>query len=139
MAVTRKREEAQTWTAGAAAVLRSGALGTGCALAAVGVAAVFCNFGIIPVGAGEYTSIVAALIGAFIAGAYGARHCTTTAGVWSGIASGTVVFLLLLTLGALIFQTAPEAAGGAARLAECLCASALAGLLFSKPKKKRRR
>lgn len=139
MPATRKREETRTWTAGVAAVLRGGALGTVCALAAVGVAAALCNFAVVPVRAGEYASIAAALMGSFVAGAYGARHRTSSPGVWIGAASGTVVFLLLLTLGALIYRTAPDTTGSAARMAECLCGGALAGLLFAKPKKKRRR
>ena len=139
MAVTRKSEQTTTWTAGAAAVLRSGCIGTVCALLITAAAALLCYFSLVPVGAGKYTAIIAALLGAFAAGSYAARHIPATPGIWIGAAAGMAVFLLLLSLGTIVYRGAPEYTDCTAGLIPCLCGGALAGILFSKPKKKRRK
>lgn len=139
MAVTHKREEPFTWTVGAAAILRSGFIGAVCALLLTAVAAALCYFGLLPVGVGKYTAMTAALLGAFIAGSYAASHISSTPGIWIGATAGMVVFLLLLSLGMILYRIVPERGSCTAELIPCLCGGALAGLLFSKPKKKRRK
>ena len=139
MSVTHKREEPFTWTAGAAAILRSSCIGTVCALLIATGAAALCYFGLVPVGVGKYTAIAAALLGAFIAGNYAARSIPTTSGIWIGATAGMTVFLLLLSIGMIAYRIVPESKDFTAGLIPCLCGGALAGILFAKPKKKRRK
>lgn len=139
MAVTHKRGETFTWTAGATAILRSGFIGTACALLVIAAVAALCYFGLLPVGVGKYAAIVSALLGALIAGSYAASHIPTTPGIWIGTTAGFIVFLLLLSLGMLVYHVVPEGTNCTAELIPCLCGGALSGLLFGKPKKKRRK
>ena len=61
-------------------------------------------------------------------------------GLLSGLGVGTVLFLLLLTAGLLVYEDASLERGGAAILCACLCGGGLAGLICRrKPKKKRKR
>ncbi len=139
MAVTRKSEETITWTAGAATILRSGCIGTACTFLITAGAAALCYFGLLPVGAGKYAAIAAALLGAFAAGGYAARHIPSTPGIWIGATAGMAVFLLLLTIGTIAYHSIPASADCTTGLIPCLLGGALAGLLFAKPKKKRRK
>ena len=50
-----------------------------------------------------------------------------------------VFFLLLLTVGVLLFESMSLEAGGLGLLCGGLCGGAAAGLMGSKPKKKRRK
>ena len=56
-----------------------------------------------------------------------------------GLAVGAVFFLLLLTVGVLLFESMSLEAGGLGLLCGGLCGGAAAGLMGSKPKKKRRK
>ena len=61
------------------------------------------------------------------------RHALGRIGV------GAVLFLVLLSVGWLLFETASLANGGLLILLACLCGGAMAGILGARPKKKRKR
>ena len=52
---------------------------------------------------------------------------------------GAILFLLLLSVGSLVFESASLSNGGVMILLACLCGGAMAGILGSRPKKKRKR
>ena len=83
-----------------------------------------------------------AVVSSLIAGIAGAitavRRCGSRALI-VGLAVGAVFFLLLLTVGVLLFESMSLEAGGLGLLCGGLCGGAAAGLMGSKPKKKRRK
>ena len=56
-----------------------------------------------------------------------------------GAGVGAILFLLLLLAGTLLFEEASISNGGGMMLLSCLCGGAMAGILGSRPKKKRKR
>ena len=63
------------------------------------------------------------------------RRCGTR-GLLVGLATGSVLFLLLLTVGVLFFQSMTPQSGGIGLLCGCLCGGAAAGLLRGGGKKR---
>ena len=57
----------------------------------------------------------------------------------AGLAAGGVLFLLLLTIGLLLFDGMSVEHGGLGLLSGSLCGGAAAGLLGARPKKKKRK
>ena len=51
----------------------------------------------------------------------------------------SALFLLLLLAGTLLFEEASVSNGGGMMLLSCMCGGAMAGILGSRPKKKRKR
>lgn len=85
-------------------------------------------------------TIVGCVLGGFGGGLFAVRQCS--GGLLTGLAVGTVFFLLLLTIGALFFETAELEAGGIGLLCGGLCGGAAAGLLAAgrgKPVRKKHR
>ena len=56
-----------------------------------------------------------------------------------GLTVGMTLALMLLTLGVLIYDADPAEGSGVKVMASCLCGGGIAGILFGKPKKKRRK
>ena len=56
-----------------------------------------------------------------------------------GAGVGAILFLVLLSAGLLLFEDASVSNGGVPILLSCLCGGAMAGILGSRPKKKRKR
>ena len=56
-----------------------------------------------------------------------------------GLGTGGMLFLLLLALGILLYESAPVLEGVPGIFCACLCGGAMAGILGRKTKKKRRR
>ena len=87
-------------------------------------------------------TIVGCVLGAFAGGLLAVRRCGSRALI-VGLTTGGVLFLLLLTIGALCFETVSLEAGGIGLLCGGLCGGAAAGLLGggkrSGGKKKRRK
>lgn len=83
-------------------------------------------------------AVVSCVIGSFMGGMTAVRRCGTRTLI-VGLAAGGVFFLLLLTVGVLFFESMSMEAGGLGLLCGGLCGGAAAGLLGSKPKKKRRK
>ena len=80
--------------------------------------------------------------GAFAGGLLAVRRCGSRALI-VGLTTGGVLFLLLLTIGALCFETVSLEAGGIGLLCGSLCGGAAAGILGGggkkKPARKKRR
>ena len=86
---------------------------------------------------------VGCVLGAFAGGVLAVRRCGSRA-LPVGLATGAVLFLLLLTVGTLCYETASLESGGIGLLCGCLCGGAAAGLTGggkkkSSPRKKRRK
>ena len=83
-------------------------------------------------------AVVSCVIGGFAGAMTAVRRCGSRALI-VGLAVGAVFFLRLLTVGVLLFESMSLEAGGRGLLCGGLCGGAAAGLMGSKPKKKRRK
>ena len=83
-------------------------------------------------------AVVSCVIGGFAGAMTAVRRCGSRALIVD-LAVGAVFFLLLLTVGVLLFESMSLEAGGLGLLCGGLCGGAAAGLMGSKPKKKRRK
>lgn len=83
-------------------------------------------------------AVVSCVIGGFAGAMTAVRRCGSRALI-VGLAVGAVFFLLLLTVGVLLFESMSLEAGGLGLLCGGLCGGAAAGLMGSKSKKKRRK
>jgi len=83
-------------------------------------------------------AVVSCVIGGFAGAMTAVRRCGSRALI-VGLAVGAVFFLLLLTVGVLLLESMSLEAGGLGQLCGGLCGGAAAGLMGSKPKKKRRK
>ena len=82
--------------------------------------------------------LAACVLGALIGGLLAVRRIgRSTLLVGAGV--GAILFLLLLLAGTLLFEEASISNGGGMMLLSCLCGGAMAGILGSRPKKKRKR
>lgn len=140
MTGTRKREETQamTWLGAMLDLLRGGALGMAVALAVLGIAAVLVWSGVLASGKGDSAVIAGCLLGGVVGGAFAVGRGKGPA-LPMGLGAGGVLFLLLLTAGVLLYDTLPTMRSGGVVACACLCGGGLAGVLRSKPKKKRRK
>ena len=90
---------------------------------------------------GYQFTIVGCVLGGFCGGLLAVRQCG--GGLLAGLGAGTVLFLLLLTVGALCFESMSLQAGGIGLLCGSLCGGAAAGILGGggkkKPARKKRR
>ena len=140
----RKTEEDQ-----AAKLLRYGVgivLGGAAALAVcllfLLAASVLISRGLLADGLTYQLSIVGCVVGAFAGGMLAVRRCGRRTLI-VGLCTGAVLFLLLLTVGVLFFETMSVEQGGIGLLCGGLCGGAAAGLLGggkrSGGKKKRRK
>lgn len=83
-------------------------------------------------------AVVGCVIGGFSGGVFSVRRCGARALI-AGLAAGAVFFLLLLTAGLLIFENMSVEHGGLGLLSGALCGGAAAGILGTRPKKKKRK
>lgn len=86
-------------------------------------------------------TIVGCVVGGFAGGLLAVHRCGSRA-LPAGLATGAVAFLLLLTIGALCFESMSIEAGGLGLLCACLCGGAAAGILGGgkkRPARKKRR
>ena len=85
--------------------------------------------------------VVGCVTGGLIGGVWAVRHAPAR-GLLVGLATGGVLFLLVLTLSLLLYDAMSFENGGLGILCGALCGGAAAGILAGrggKPKKKRRR
>ncbi|HWS43275.1 MAG TPA: TIGR04086 family membrane protein [Pseudoflavonifractor sp.] len=83
-------------------------------------------------------TIVGCVLGGFVGGAVAVGRSRSRTLI-VGLLVGVVFFLLLLTVGLLAYGSAIPEEGGLGLLCGALCGGAAAGILGSKPKKKRRK
>ena len=91
-------------------------------------------------GLGYQLTIVGCVLGGFGGGLFAVGQCG--GGLLTGLTVGGILFLLLLTIGALFFETMALEAGGIGLLCGGLCGGAAAGLLGHEkgsPSRKKRR
>ena len=91
---------------------------------------------------GYQFTVVGCVLGGFGGGVFAAKRCG--GGLLAGLGVGAVLFLLLLTIGTLFFETMSLQAGGIGLLCGALCGGAAAGLLSGgrgkkSPRKKHRK
>ena len=94
--------------------------------------------GAVPERAMDRAVLAACVLGALAGGLLAVRRIgRSTLLVGAGV--GAILFLLLLLAGTLLFEEASISNGGGMMLLSCLCGGAMAGILGSRPKKKRKR
>ena len=94
--------------------------------------------GAVPERAMDRAVLAACVLGALAGGLLAVRRIgRSTLLVGGGV--GAILFLLLLSVGSLVFESASLSNGGVMILLACLCGGAIPGILGRKPKKKRRR
>ena len=76
---------------------------------------------------GYQFTVVGCVLGGFGGGVFAVKRCG--GGLLAGLGTGAVLFLLLLTVGALCFESMSLQAGGIGLLCGALCGGAAAGLL----------
>ena len=81
---------------------------------------------------GYQFTVVGCVLGGFGGGVFAVKRC---GGLLAGLGTGAVLFLLLLTIGALFFETMSLQAGGIGLLCGSLCGGAAAALLAGGRKK----
>lgn len=83
-------------------------------------------------------TVVGCVVGSFSGGVFAVQRCGTRALI-AGISTGFVFFLLLLTVGFLLFESVSVETAGLGLLSGGLCGGAAAGIMRIKPKKKKRK
>lgn len=83
-------------------------------------------------------TIVACVLGAFLGGAVAVGRSRARTLI-VGLLVGTVLFLLMLTVGFLFYGSVTPEESGLGLLSGALCGGAAAGILGRRPKKKRRK
>lgn len=84
---------------------------------------------------GYQITVISCIISSFCGGVFAVRSCPAR-GLFVGVAVGTVLFLLQLTLGILLYDTLSLENGGIGLLCGDLCGGAAAGILFRGGKKR---
>lgn len=119
-------------------VLLGGVLALGVCLAFLFVCSVGISSGWLDERLMYQMSVVGCVIGSCVGGLFAVRRSGARALI-VGMATGAVFFLLILTVGLLLLEDISIEAGGLGLLSGGLCGGAAAGILGSKPKKKKRR
>lgn len=83
-------------------------------------------------------SVCACVLGSLVGGATAVSRCKGRSLI-VGLLTGTVLFLILLTVGLVLYRGVAIEEGGLPLGCGCLCGGALAGLFGARPKKKRRK
>ena len=108
------------------------------ALAAVAAAVVTLLACSLLEGAMDRAALAAGVLGGLVGGLTAALRLRRST-LLVGIGVGAILFLLLLSAGALVSDSVSLANGGAPVLLSCLCGGAMAGILGARPRKKRKR
>ena len=96
------------------------------------------SWGVIPERTMDRAALAAGVLGGLTGGLLAVRRIgRSTLLVGAGV--GAILFLVLLSAGLLLFEDASVSNGGVPILLSCLCGGAMAGILGSRPKKKRKR
>lgn len=113
---------------GCKSVLLGGAAALLLCIALLLLASAGVSQGFLPGEARYQITVVCCVLGSFIGTILAARTCPL-AGVPTGLAVGAAFFLLLLSLGVLVYDTVSLENGGLGLLSGALCGGAAAGLL----------
>ena len=129
----RPAESGSLWLSVMGELLKGGLVAVLAVLLALAVCAVFISNGVISEHAADRVVLAACVFGALFAVRKIGR---STLLVGAGV--GAILFLLLLSIGALLFASVSLSNGGAAILLSCLCGGAMAGILGARRKKRKR-
>ena len=83
-------------------------------------------------------SVCACVLGSLVGGITAVSRCKGRSLI-VGLLTGVGLFLILLTVGLLLYKSVAIEEGGLPLGCGCLCGGALAGLFGARPKKKRRK
>ena len=119
-------------------ILRGGVLAGGTSVMLLLMCSVLMSFGVLRERWLEGTVLTACVLGGLTGGGYVSLRLGRGTLVL-GLAVGIVLSLMLLTAGVLVYHADLAGGGGFRVMAACLCGGGIAGILFGKPKKKRRR
>jgi putative membrane protein (TIGR04086 family) len=125
------------WINGMCDLLKGGIFGGFVTILSLLVCAGLVSAGIIREHWIDGTILISCVLGALVGGAWAVRAIGRRP-LLAGIGVGGVLFLLLLTAGFLVYDTATLEQGGTGILFACLCGGGIAGILLA-PRKKRRR
>lgn len=135
----RKEEEQGVWAVKAMAqVLLGGVIATAASLLFLFVCAVLISQGVLGQEHTNTMAVSACVVGSLVGGVFAVSRCKGRSMI-VGLLTGAALFLILLTLGVLLYQTVSLEDGGVPLGCACLCGGALAGLFGARPKKKRRK
>lgn len=134
-----KRQElpGNPWVDGLCELLKGGILAGVTAILALLLCAVLVSMGALRERWMEGAVLAVCVLGAMTGGLYAARRIGRRT-LLVGLGVGAVLFLLLLTAGLLVYDTASVDQGGAGLLCASLCGGGIAGILGGTKKKHRR-
>ena len=134
----KPEENGGLWITVMGQMLLGGAAAVLAEVLALLVCSLLISAGAVPERFMERAVLAACVLGALIGGLLAVRRIgRSTLLVGAGV--GAILFLLLLLAGTLLFEEASISNGGGMMLLSCLCGGAMAGILGSRPKKKRKR
>ena len=134
----KPEETGGLWITVMGQLLLGGAAAVLAAVLALLVCSLLISAGAVPERFMERAVLAACVLGALIGGLLAVRRIgRSTLLVGAGV--GAILFLLLLLAGTLLFEEASVSNGGGMMLLSCMCGGAMAGILGSRPKKKRKR
>ena len=117
-------------------LLKGGVLAGAIALLLLAMCALLMSAGILRERWMEGLVLLVCVLGAVVGGGVTVARVGER-GLLTGVAVGMSLSLVLLTVGVLVYDADPMA-GGLRVILACLCGGGIAGVLFGKPKKKRR-
>ena len=134
----RQEEPGKQWIDSMCDLLKGGAVAGVVTILALLIGAVLVSAGVLRERWMSGAVLSVCVLGAFVGGLYAIGKIGSRS-LLVGLGVSCVLFLLLLTAGLLAYDTTSMEQGGAGILCACLCGGGIAGILGSRPKKKRRR
>lgn len=134
----RQPESENQWVSAMCELLKGGVAAGLVTILTLLLCAVLVSAGVLRERWMEGAVLACCVAGAWVGGLFSARRIGTRT-LLVGLAVGSVLFLLLLTAGLLVFETASIEHGGIGVLCACLCGGGAAGLMGGGRKKKKRR
>lgn len=134
----RPEDSGGQWLTAMCELLKGGLAAALAALLALAACALLVSWGGIPERTMDRAALAAGVLGGLTGGLLAVRRIgRSTLLVGAGV--GAILFLVLLSAGLLLFEDASVSNGGVPILLSCLYGGAMAGILGSRPKKKRKR
>lgn len=134
----RQEEHGAPWLAAMCQLLKGGILSAAVGVAALFLCAALVSAGVLREGLMDSGVLAACVAGGLVGGLYAVRKVGVRT-LLVGLGAGFVQFLLLLSLGFLLYEGASLANGGLHILCACAGGGAIAGILGGRPKKKQKR
>lgn len=135
----RKREQTGqkgTWLTLTLNLLRGGILGFAVSCGVLGIAAFLICSGVMGYGKIDSAAVAACLLGGFTGGIFVVKR-VKRAPLPLGIGAGGVLYLMLLAMGSLLYNVAPELSLTGVTAGACLCGGGLSGFAGGTRKNKK--